>query len=296
MEDTFDTAPLHAYLAATDAELKRYIDPAHMSYLPLYLGRADVRHALGEAPEAVLRELAFAGRCYAASGGIYLTKWPHTQFRRRRLEPLEIALATGDEEALAGIKTHFAVDAFALFAGLEADALHTEIAVVTPFFRDGTCETPVQAAGALGVFYWLALSAAILEDAEALALVRQRAGTFMDDFGHLLGGASAGPVARLRTVTECLSVIRANPPESATAVIVRTVHRHIQLTTAEYAQMEARDPDAFKQRRGSLDRAALSLLALAASFEIDLGAAAEAPPFSERWLAYATAVGHTLKA
>ncbi len=293
-EPTFDTAPLHAYLAATSAELKRYIDPAHMSYLPFYLGRADVRHALGEPPEAVLRELAFAARVYASAGGIFLTKWPHAQFRRRRLEPLEVCLASGDEDALPGVRDHFTVDAFSLFAGLEHDALQDELAVATPWFRTSECETPIQAAGALGVFYWLSLSAALREDAEALALVRQRAGTFLDDFGHLLGGASAGPIARLRTVHECLQVIRAAPPPDAAAILARGVARHIQLSAAEYAQLEARDPEAFRLRRGSLDRTALALLALGRAFGIDLGELPAPQLPSPRWLAYAAALGHTV--
>jgi hypothetical protein len=47
-----DTSNIEAFLRATDEELKVYIDAAHMSYLPIYLGRADARFALGVRPRS----------------------------------------------------------------------------------------------------------------------------------------------------------------------------------------------------------------------------------------------------
>ncbi len=165
---------------------------------------------------------------------------------------------------------------------------------MTPAFASGTCETPVQAAGALGIYYWFAMSAAIRADVEALALVRQRAGTFADDWGHLLGGVAAGPVARLRTIHECLQVIRSPAPANAAAVIARTVHRHLALSAAEFVQVQQRDPEAWRLQRGCLDRTALALLSLAAGAGLDAGPALGEVGLDARWLAYAQALGHTV--
>jgi hypothetical protein len=262
------SAPL-SLLAATEAELRAFIDPAHMGYLPLYLARAEARYLLRESPTTVLSELARASRCHAAHGGVYLTKWAHNQFRKRRLEPLEVFLATADVDAEAGLRATFATDPLAFLAGLSDDDLQSEVAAVTPFFGRGACETPVEAAGAAAVFYWLQLSALALGDAEAWEVARRRAGTFHDDFGHLMGGASAGPVARLRTVHECLQVLHPSPPPNAAEVVGRTVARHLLLTAAEYAQTAARDPEGHAIGRGALDRTALALLALARTFGVD---------------------------
>jgi hypothetical protein len=274
-------------LETTDEDLRVYVDAAHMSYLTTWLARAEARYGLGESPAAVLADLAAASRCHAAHGGVYLTKWPHSQFRRRRLEPLELFIATTDARAETGIRDHWTIDPVAFLAGQADDAIIEEVAAVTPYFARGDCETPVHAAGAAAVFYWLQLSAIIRRDAEALELARRRAGTFHDDFGHLMGGAAAGPVARLRTVHECLQVLRPTPPPNAAEVVGRTVVRHLQLTAAEFALTATRDPEAHLLGRGALDRTALALTALARQFGLDVAdalATAGAPPW---WVACA---------
>ena len=58
---------------------------------------------------------------------------------------------------------------------------------------------PVDLAGALAVFYWLALGALASEDGEGFEAARKRAMRAYDDHGHLLGGAPAGGIARIRT-------------------------------------------------------------------------------------------------
>ncbi len=274
-------------LASSDEELRVYVDSAHMGYLPIYLARAEARYALRENPTEVLAELAAASRCHASHGGVYLTKWPHSQFRRRRLEPLELFVATADVRAEAGIREAFALDAVSFLAGLSDDAVLDEVAAVTPYFARGDCETPVHAAGAAAVFYWLQLSALVRGDGEALELARRRAGTFHDDFGHLMGGASAGAVARLRTVHECLQVLRPNPPPQAAAVLGRTVVRHLQLTAAEFALTATRDPEGFLLGRGALDRTALALMALGRQLGLDVGAALREAGADPWWIACA---------
>ena len=294
-----NAADLERYLASTDEELRVYIDPAHMSYLPVYLGRADARHALGLAndpaafatgvlPTAVLRELWLAAQVYAAHGGVFLAKWPHTAVRRRRLEPFEVALLAGDRDVLKGVSKVFGLDPMTLFAGIEPDEVTAEVKAVTSYFQTEHVSDPVELAGTLAIFYWLMLASLANEDVEGFEASRRRALRLVDDQGHLVGGIAQGGIARIKAVHDALAALRpARPAAFALAVV-----RHRALHDLELKKLHANDAEARTQGRGILDRTALALIVIAKAFGLELGQAlkdAGADPVTQ---AYAVVLGH----
>lgn len=292
MSLAYDADSLRAYLAQTDEELKVYIDDAHMSYLPTYLGRADARHALGEgagSPEVVLAEIARAARVYKGNGTVLLAKWPPEAFRRRRLEPLECAVLCGDSELSKALAKVFWIDPMTLFAGIEPDDVSAEVHALTPYFKDQRVGDAVDLAGALAVFYWLGLGAIAGEDGEAWESVRRRAARLYDDHGHLAGGAASGGVARIRTIQEVLGALRPARPE----LVATGVLRHQALTRGEHHKAAAQDPAVLARGAGALDRTALALLGIAAALGVDCGKELAAQGADAATLAYARRLGHT---
>lgn len=294
-----DAAALERYLATTDEELKVFIDPSHMSYLPTYLGRADARHALavhtdlagfanGAAPVAVLRELWLAAQVYRDHGGVFLAKWPPTQVRRRRLEPLEVALVAGDPEVLKGVVKVFGVDPMTIFAGIEPDEVSAELEALTPYFKTERVADPIELAGALAVFYWLMLASLGGEDVEGFEAARRRAQRLIDDEGHLLGGVAHGGIARIKAVHDALSALRPARPEACALAVMR----HRALFDLERDKSWAKDEEARREGRGALDRTALALIVVAKAFGLELGRALEDAGADPATLAYAHALGH----
>jgi len=291
MTVAYDHDAMRAYLATTDEELKLYVDEAHMSYLPIYLGRADALHALGvgqDEPERVLLELQKATKAYRDNGPVLLAKWPPEQFRRRRLEPLEVALLAGDGELAKGTAKVFGIDPMTLFAGIEPDAVSSEIHELTPYFKTEKVEDVADLAGALAVFYWLSLASIAGEDGEGYMAARRRASRLYDDMGHLAGGVPSGGVARIRTVQETLGHLRPARPE----LVATGVLRHQAFSRAEHTKAALNDPHCAARGLGSLDRTALALLAIAGALGVDCGAALAAQGADASTLAYARRLGH----
>ena len=284
-----DNAELQRYLAATDEELKVYIDAAHMSYLPVYLGRADARHALGQPIDAVLRELWLAARVYEVHGGVFLAKWPHTQVRRRRLEPLEVALVAGEPDTLKGVAKVFGIDPMTLFAGIEPDDVGAEVRALTTYFLNDQVADVIELAGTLAIFYALMLSSLATADIEGFEASRRRAMRLIDDQGHLRGGIAQGGVARIKAVHEALTALRPARPD----VYARALVRHRALHDLELKKSHDKDPEAEAQARGALDRTALTLLVVARAFQLGLHDALRSAGADPGTLAYAEALGHT---
>jgi hypothetical protein len=285
---SYDPAAIESYLECTDKELLHYIDPEHMSYLPLYLGRADARHARGEPPETVFRELWLASKVYAAHGAIMLTKWPPTQVRRRRLDPFECGLLAGDRDVLKKLAKVFGIDPMVLYAGLEPDDITAEVSALTTYFKSETVSDPIELAGTLAIFYWLMLASAADEDLEGFEIARRRAMRCHDDFGHLAGGASGG-IARIRVIHQALAAIR---PANADG-LAKGIVQHAGLWQLEHDRQKKSDADAKARGAGGLDKTALALMALGKAFDIELGPALVSQGAPTWILRYASALGHT---
>lgn len=284
----YDADAIARFIAQTDAELLVYIDPEHLSYLPTYLGRADARFARGEPPEAVLRELWLASRVYAAHGEVMLAKWPPTQLRRRRLDPLEVGLLAGDREVLKKLAKVFGIDPLVLYAGIEPEEVTQEITALTSYFKTESVSDPVELAGTLGIFYWLMLAAVAGEDLEGFEIARKRGMRCHDDFGHMLGGASGG-IARIRVIHQGLAAVRPANPEK----LARAITQHAQLWQLEHERQKKSDEDARTRGAGGMDRTSLALLALARAFDIELGEALIAQQAPAWLLIWARTFGHT---
>lgn len=289
-------AELERYLLATEEELRVYIDSAHMSYLPTYLGRADARHALAVANDPtsfpvaveVLRELWRAAQVYQSHGGVFLAKWPHTQVRRRRLEPLEVALTAGDPDVLKAVVKTFGVDPMTIFAGIEPDEVSTELKAVTSFFRTGHAGDVVELAGTLAIFYWLMLVSLGGEDAEGFEACRRRAQRLIDERGHMLGAYSHGGIARIKAIHDAFAALRPSRPAAYALAVVR----HRALHDLEVDKTHAGDAEAKAQGRGTLDRTALALLVVAKAFGLELSRPLADAGAGVPLQAYAVALGH----
>lgn len=297
----YDLDQVAAHLAATDAELEVYIDETHLTYLPIYLGRADAMHLLGPArgdtaaatAEQVLRQLWLASRCYAGHGEVYLAKWPRHQFRRRRLLPLELALAVADAKVLERVVAVCGVEPMTLLAGAEHDDITHEVRVLTGFFRGGRIEDQADLAGCLAVLYWLVMSAIASGDNEALETIRALSVRVLGDHQHLARRRTGG-LGRMLCVHQVIGNLR--PASPAAIVDALAEHGRIFREGVEAALAEEDGPTATGD--GALDTTTLALLAMAAAAGIDLGArlAAADDPNLAQALAYAEVLGHTAAA
>ncbi|MEZ4264767.1 MAG: hypothetical protein R3F39_00195 [Myxococcota bacterium] len=167
-----------------------FVSPTMHTFLPLYLGRADLRFALGDSPADVLAELLGAARCWGENASLYLHTLPLNRLRSRRLTPLELALATGDSVTVSALSDTVATDAMSVIAATESEALGREILAVA----GGPLAAPptdlVGVAGRLGLLYWLSLGAVLRGERPAFEATRLLAGPLLE--GLLSGGPSRG--------------------------------------------------------------------------------------------------------
>lgn len=288
---TWDEAAIRAWLAASDDELKVYVSETHMSYLTLYLGRANARHVLGEPPDAVLRELWLAARIYAEQGGVFLAKWPPEQLRRRRLLPLELALLAGDPKVLEQISLLFGLDVMSLMAGTESDDVLAEVAGMTRYFEARGIDDRGALAGTLAVLYWLALSAVAAAELENLQAVRTVIARVMKDHPHLARPREGG-LGRMLWLADAALALEHGGED----LLVAAIGHHHLLHAQELVRRAADEPEVARTGDGALDTAMLAMMTLAAARGLDLGPAlakrAGETAFAQA-LAYAAALGHT---
>ena len=287
-----DLDAVRAHLTATDAELLVYIDESHLSYLPIYLGRADARHLLGEPPEAVLRELWLASKCYAVHGDVYLAKWPAHQFRRRRLAPLELALAVADKPVLEAANKHFAIDVMTLLAGAEADGVTEEVGALTGFFKTGQIADLPDLTGFLAVTYWLSLSAVATADLEGLHMVRALVARMLEQ-NQWLARKRVGGLGRMLAAHQVFGELFPAVP----AALVDALAEHGRLFGEASRARLADDEAARKTGEGTLDTTTLALLSVIAAAGVDLGphlAARRDEPDLREAVSFASLLGHTL--
>lgn len=258
-----DADKARAWLDRTAAELGRFVSPTVHTFLPLYLGRADVRFALGDPPGEVLAELLGAARCWADNASLYLHTLPLHRLRSRRLTPLELALVTGDAGVVAALRDEVATDAMSVMAHTEAEALTREIHAVA----GGPLAAPppdamglMGVAGRLGLLYWLALGAVLRGERAAFEATRLLA-------EPLLGGLPAqGPLARLATLHTALAAVSAGDALACAAAITRHSALHHAEAPARAAAAAPDDPP----HPGAIDLAGLATAQIAAAFGLDV--------------------------
>jgi hypothetical protein len=255
-----DDAPARAWLAQTGAEMASYLAPTVHTFLPLFLGRADVRARLGQPPADVLAELVGAARCWAANAPLYLHTLPLHRLRSRRLVPLELAVITGDAGAVAALSDTVATDAMSVIAGTEPDALSREIATVA----GGPLASPPSdlsgVAGRLALLYWLALAAVVRGERHAFDATRMLAAPWLTDL------PAEGAVGRLAALHHALAAVAAHDAAACAAAIAT----HTRLHDAEAPARQAAAAAGDAPFPGALDLAGLATAQLAAAFGLDV--------------------------
>ena len=259
-------AAIATYLNHSDEQLTSYVDSAHHTFLDTYLQRADARWSRGDSSEAVVRELWGAARCYAAHGPMYLTKWPVHRLRARRLDPLELALITGDPAVISAVAEHVAVDPMVVIAGLAEGALAEELGALTSALDTRHAQDPSDLAGALAVLYWLALSAMVRGEASALRAVQVTSRDLVTNSPEMLSTPSGG-LARLAAVHKVLAHCHTQGDAEA---LVAALVSHGQLHAELRKHRAAEDVDVRRLGSQSLDRTAMALALIAASSGPDI--------------------------
>ncbi|MFT7580262.1 MAG: hypothetical protein ACI9MR_001931 [Myxococcota bacterium] len=287
----YDRAALEAILTDSEAQLEVYIDQEHMSYLPIYLSRANAMHVLGRPPTDVLRQLWLASRCYAAHGAIYLTKWPRHQFRRRRILPLETAIVAGDPDVMERISHTFGLDPMTLLAGMESDGVARELRALTPDFRSQKLEDAGDMAGFLAIGYQMAISSVVAEDPKALEMTKAIIARAVGENPELVT-IRRGGLGRMLAIHGGLAAIR---PPHAEGVLDALAEHHRLHDTALRAKI-ADDPALLKTAEGALDTTVLAIMTMALAMGLNLGRVlkrrADNPDLRVA-LAYGEALGHT---
>jgi hypothetical protein len=249
-----------AWLDRTAAEMARFVSPTVHTFLPLYLGRADVRFALGDPPAEIVAELLGAARCWSDNAALYLHSLPLNRLRSRRLTPLELALITGDPAVVAALRDSVATDAMSVMAHTEADALAREIHTVA---GGPIAEPPADrmgVAGRLGLLYWLALGAVLRGERAAFEATRLLAEPLLD------GLPDQGPLARLAALHAALAAVSAGDTTACAAAIARHSGLHDAEASARAAAAGPDDPP----HPGAIDLSGLATAQIAAAFGLDV--------------------------
>ena len=135
-----------------------------------YQARAQLRFAAGHAADDIAHDLLWAARCLRFKEDLHFLKVPVERFRSRRIDPVELAAASGDALLAQHIADRYAMPLTTLVAGMADGALMAEARTVTRCF-DGPAKDEIDLAG-LGAICWsAALSATVrgFEDEAAMA-------------------------------------------------------------------------------------------------------------------------------
>ena len=263
-----DRAALASWLEASEARTRHFADPAHHTYLELYLGRADALHALEADASSVATELLKAARCYACHGGLYLRRWPYSRIRQRRTTPLELALISRERDVMTPISAVMGAPTMTLLAGLEGEELRAEVQAITGGALGDVPAGAGAALGALALLYWACLSALVAGDGPGFDAARLQARVVLDMFEL----SEAGAAARMRAAHEALGALK---PLDAPAFLAAW--------RAHLAAAEDENPHA-------IDRAALAMGCAADAAGIGLFSEGESASLA-RHVAYVRALG-----
>lgn len=246
------------FLTSSTEALRAYLDPAHHTFVDLYLGRADCLHALGDVPPIdVLRELAGAARCFAAHAGMYLERWPVTRIRSRRLVPLELAAVVADPEIIAPLASVVAMDTVSALAGVEDDATTREIRELVGGGLDASPGDRYAMAGLLATLYWASLSAVVSGDALALRAVSARGRDVLDGADWL--AEVEGGIGRLVACHRAFTALLSRDP----AAFALAWADHVQRVVVDPPSSAPLFAEAAPPCAGALDRTSLALVAAA---------------------------------
>lgn len=263
----FDHAAAEAWLARTAESLKVYVDPGHASYYDLYLGRADALAALGRPPREVQRELALAGGCWTSNAETWLARWPVHRLRKRRLEPLELAIVAGDQAFFEVARAHVAFPVLETLAGAGPAGVAEELAALGAASLLDPPASESDRPGLLGALVWGLLSALVHGDGTAFAALREPA----RDRERELAPGTAGGVGRLAATVRALDALLPPRPEEFVRALSDEARLHAETRSPPAGAVL---PNA-SPAPGAVDLTALALLAGAASTGLEIAPLAE---------------------
>lgn len=135
-----------------------------------FQARAQLRFAAGFEADDIAHDLLWSARCLRFKEDLHFLKVPVQRFRSRRIDPVELAAASGDPLLAHQIAERYAMPLPTIVAGMADPAVMSEARTVTRCF-DGPAQDELDLAG-LGAICWSgALGAAVrgFEDEAAMA-------------------------------------------------------------------------------------------------------------------------------
>jgi len=165
--------PPPEWLEQNRVQLEKYADDQSLFNLPALLDRAALLW-LGAAPLGdVFEAWHQAALCLQANTDAHLYRMPPTRFKSRRIEPMEIAILSGNPALMRELAQKVGLSVHPVMAGLADDATLAEVRTVTGFFERGTTIGDQDLAGLGALAYAGALSAMLQGfDDEARAVLR----------------------------------------------------------------------------------------------------------------------------
>lgn len=165
--------PPPEWLERNAAQLEKYADDQSLFHLPPLLNRAGLLW-LGAAPLGdVFEAWHQAALCLQANTDAHLYRMPPTRFKSRRIEPMEIAILSGNPALMRELAQKVGLSVHPVMAGLADDATLAEVRTLTGFFERGTTIGDQDLAGLGALAYAGALSAMLQGfDDEARAVLR----------------------------------------------------------------------------------------------------------------------------
>ena len=246
--------PPPEWLEQNRVALEKYADEQSLFNLPPLLDRAALLWLAGEPLADVFEAWHQAALCLQANVDAHLYRMPPTRFKSRRIEPMEIAILSGNPALMRELAQQVGLSVHPVMAGLADDAMLAEVRTLTGFFERGTTIGDQDLAGLGALAYAGALSAMLQGfDDEARAVLR----LFLGEVRAKYAAGSKGAPEALRRYVAQSSILMAwleGAPDDAAAWLGRLaeadVARRAALTVTEETVAEV------------LNRTLLSLLGL----------------------------------
>jgi hypothetical protein len=165
-----DTDHLAWMLTALDERIDSTPDETDYLLNRDFQARAQLRFAAGFAADDIAHDLLWAARCLRFKEDLHLLKVPVERFRSRRIDPLELAAASGDALLAQQIAERYAMPLTTVVAGMADEATMSEARTVTRCF-DRPAKDALDLAGLAAICWSAGLAASIrgFEDEAAMA-------------------------------------------------------------------------------------------------------------------------------
>lgn len=225
-----------------------------------FQARAQLRFAAGFEADDIAHDLLWAARCLRFKEDLHFLKVPVERFRSRRIDPVELAAASGDALLAQQIAERYAMPLPMLVAGMADGPTRAEARRVTRCF-DGPAQDELDLAG-LGAICWSAGLAASVRGFEDEAALASRTLAHARELAPGELGAApdpAGPLARYVDLFALLKALHTGDAAALTGGAGALAAAQLRRTRAAMSDAEWESP---AQAPRYLDLAAVALCAL----------------------------------